>query len=61
MARYVFTIGADLPDEITGEQLSHLLGTLIAQAEEPVVGYDDSGNEIEVESSRVMGNLVKVS
>ena len=60
MARFVFTMSVDLPADLTQEQIDYMLMGLVAQVEEPVIGLDESGNEIEVASDDVHARALRL-
>lgn len=53
MTRVVFEVEADLPDGITDEALDAILGTVVVQVEEPLLGYTANGDEITCASTIV--------
>lgn len=42
--RYAFILTADLPDDLTAEQIDYLAGTLQVQLDEPMIGFADDAS-----------------
>lgn len=60
MPRYRFTVDADLPDDVTTDQLLSVLGDCVVQVEEPVLERRDDGNDLQGTSSNVCGSVARL-
>ncbi len=60
MARWLFCVVAEFPDDVTQEQIDNVLGDCTVMVAEPILERRDDGNDVEGTSTVVDAAVIRL-